>query len=98
MGPVLHFRTIRLRSRGFKQIKYGKVKVETASKVSLGCERGTKWMRKSPIKSQFRAARGERGGTVSERASEHPCPRTQLQRATGSAHRPPRSLSQHGRT
>jgi hypothetical protein len=37
MGPVLHFRTIRLQSRGFKQIKYGKVKVETAGKVSLGC-------------------------------------------------------------
>jgi hypothetical protein len=27
MGPVLHFQTIRLRSRGFKQIEYGKVKV-----------------------------------------------------------------------
>ena len=37
MGPVLHFRTIRLQSRGFKQIQYGKVKVETAGKVSLGC-------------------------------------------------------------
>jgi hypothetical protein len=37
MGPVLHFRTIRLQSRGFKQICYGKVKVETAGKVSLGC-------------------------------------------------------------
>jgi hypothetical protein len=39
MGTVLHFRTIRLRSRGFKQIYYGKVKVETAGKASLGCGR-----------------------------------------------------------
>jgi hypothetical protein len=37
MGTVLHFRTIRLQSRGFKQIQYGKVKVETAGKASLGC-------------------------------------------------------------
>ena len=37
MGSVLHFRSIRLRSRGFKQIYYGIVKVETAGKVSLVC-------------------------------------------------------------
>jgi hypothetical protein len=37
MGTVLHFRTIRLQSRGVKRIEYGKVKVETAGKVSLGC-------------------------------------------------------------
>ena len=48
MGTVLHFRTIRLRSRGFKQILYGKVKVETAGKVSLGClvQGGHKWIGK----------------------------------------------------
>jgi hypothetical protein len=36
MGPVLHFRTIRLQSRGIKQIQHGKVKVETAGKGFLG--------------------------------------------------------------
>ena len=35
MGPVLHFRTIRLTEPRVQT--NGKVKVETAGKVSLGC-------------------------------------------------------------
>jgi hypothetical protein len=38
MGTVLHLRTIRLRAEESNNLK-GKVKVETAGKVSLGCGR-----------------------------------------------------------